>query len=79
MNRTGWSNDEYDQLIADAKSEADEEARFDLMHQAEEILLEEAPIFPIYFYNLPLLQADEVTGIVRHPVGYIELKWADLQ
>lgn len=79
MNRTGWSNDEYDQLIADAKSEADEEARFDLMHQAEEILLEEAPIFPIYFYNQPLLQADEVTGIVRHPVGYIELKWADLQ
>ncbi|TSB45519.1 peptide ABC transporter substrate-binding protein [Bacillus sp. P16(2019)] len=79
MNRTGWSNEEYDNLIAAAKAEADEEARFDLMHQAEEILMEEAPIFPIYFYNQPLLQADEVSGIVRHPVGYIELKWASLE
>ena len=79
MNRTGWSNDEYDDLIAAAKSEADEQTRFEMMHQAEEILMKEAPIFPIYFYNQPLLQADEVSGIIRHPVGYIELKWASIQ
>ncbi len=28
MNRTGWSNEEYDQLIANAKSETDEAKRF---------------------------------------------------
>ncbi|MDF1509495.1 peptide ABC transporter substrate-binding protein [Robertmurraya sp. DFI.2.37] len=79
MNRTGWSNAEYDQLIKDAKNEANEEKRFELLYKAEQILMEEAPIFPLYFYNQPYLQNDAVTGVIRHPVGYIEFKWADKQ
>ncbi|WP_407644196.1 peptide ABC transporter substrate-binding protein [Falsibacillus albus] len=77
MNRTGWSNKEYDQLIADAKNEADESKRFDDMYKAEKILFDEMPIVPIHFYNHVYLQNDKVTGVVRHPVGYLELKWAD--
>lgn len=78
MNRTGWSNKEYDQLIRDAFKEADEAKRFEMMHRAEEILLEEAPFFTLYFYNQAYLQKPEVTDIVRHPVGWIELKWANI-
>lgn len=77
MNRTGWANKEYDQLIKQAKNEADEKTRFSLMHQAEELLINEAPIIPVYFYNQVHLQNEQVKGIVRHPVGYIDLKWAD--
>ncbi|WP_082234920.1 peptide ABC transporter substrate-binding protein [Halobacillus massiliensis] len=76
MNRTGWSNEEYDKLIADAKEETDEEQRFEYMYEAEKILMEEMPIFPIHFYNQVHLQKENVDGIVRHPVGYLELKWA---
>ncbi|WP_188622756.1 peptide ABC transporter substrate-binding protein [Caldalkalibacillus thermarum] len=78
MNRTGWSNEEYDRLIQEANMEADEAKRFEMMHRAEEILFEEAPIFTLYFYNRAYLQKPEVTGIVRHPVGWLELKWADI-
>ncbi|WP_306372888.1 dipeptide ABC transporter substrate-binding protein DppE [Bacillus subtilis] len=77
MNRTGWANKEYDQLIKQAKNEADEKTRFSLMHQAEELLINEAPVIPVYFYNQVHLQNEQVKGIVRHPVGYIDLKWAD--
>ncbi|MFT8320294.1 MAG: peptide ABC transporter substrate-binding protein [Bacillus sp. (in: firmicutes)] len=77
MNRTGWSNAKYDQLIKEAKNESDETKRFEIMYQAEKLLLDEAPIFPIHFYNYVYMQNDDVTGIVRHPVGYLELKWAD--
>ncbi|WP_101846293.1 peptide ABC transporter substrate-binding protein [Halobacillus sp. Marseille-P3879] len=76
MNRTGWSNEEYDNLIAQAKEETDEEQRFEYMYEAEEILFDEMPIFPVHFYNQVFLQKDNVDGIVRHPVGYLELKWA---
>ncbi|MFC7322913.1 peptide ABC transporter substrate-binding protein [Halobacillus campisalis] len=76
MNRTGWANEEYDNLIAQAKEETDEEQRFQHMYEAEQILFEEMPIFPIHFYNQVFLQKDNVDGIVRHPVGYLELKWA---
>ncbi|HET7657213.1 MAG TPA: peptide ABC transporter substrate-binding protein, partial [Bacillales bacterium] len=77
MNRTGWSNKKYDSLIQSAMNEPDDAKRVKMLHQAEAILFKEAPITPIYFYNRVYLQKDNVTGIVRHPVGYIELKWAD--
>ncbi|AJY76763.1 peptide ABC transporter substrate-binding protein [Paenibacillus beijingensis] len=78
-NRTGWSNKEYDKLINDAYSEPDETKRFQLLHDAEKILLDEAPIMPLYFYNSAYLQSDKLEGVVRHPYGYIDFKWADLK
>ncbi|OXS56765.1 dipeptide transport system substrate-binding protein [Bacillus sp. V-88] len=77
MNRTGWGNENYDKLIQQAKNEADETKRFEMMYEAEKILMDEMPIIPIHFYNHVYLQNEDVTGIVRHPVGYMELKWAD--
>ncbi|MEA3320627.1 MAG: peptide ABC transporter substrate-binding protein [Bacillota bacterium] len=77
MNRTGWANSKYDELIQKALNEADEAKRFELMYEAEKVLFEEMPIIPLYFYNHVYLQNEAVKGIVRHPVGYIELKWAD--
>ncbi|XYJ23242.1 hypothetical protein ACSE3M_18285 [Bacillus velezensis] len=47
------------------------------MHKAEKLLMNEVPIIPIYFYNQVHLQNSGVKGIVRHPVGYIDLKWAE--
>lgn len=79
MNRTGWSNEEYDSLVAESLQEVDPERRFELMQQAEEVFMEEAVIVPLYFYNSTFLEKPEVVDIVRHPVGFVELKWADLQ
>ncbi len=50
---------------------------FEYLYEAEKILFEEMPLFPIHFYNQVNLQNPDVSGIVRHPVGYLELKWAD--
>ena len=49
-NNTGWSNAEYDQLIADAKTELDPEKRMALFYRAEQILMDEMPILPLYYY-----------------------------
>ena len=48
-NDTNWSSAEYDELIAQATAEADEEARQELLFQCEEILAEEMPIIPLYW------------------------------
>ncbi|MFX3673551.1 MAG: peptide ABC transporter substrate-binding protein [Paenisporosarcina sp.] len=77
MNRTGWSNANFDKLITDAKAETDAEVRWKHLINAEKILMDEMPIFPIHFYNQVALQKPGVSGIVRHPVGYLDLKWAD--
>ncbi|MFT4537591.1 MAG: oligopeptide transport system substrate-binding protein [Planctomycetota bacterium] len=49
-NKTGWGNAEYDASIAAAASEFDPVKRMQHFHRAEEILMEELPILPIYFY-----------------------------
>ena len=58
---TGWSK--YDNLIAAIKSESDYAKRAKLMHEAEDILMSNWCIIPIYYYNDMYLQKSYVTGI----------------
>ncbi|MGX1724548.1 peptide ABC transporter substrate-binding protein, partial [Bacillus haynesii] len=51
--------------------------RTELLHLVVELLVDGMPIIPIHFYNQVHLEKENVKGIVRHPVGYIELKWAE--
>jgi oligopeptide transport system substrate-binding protein len=48
-NRTGWSDAEYDRLLERA-AVAEPQQRVDLLAQAEERLLWECPLIPIYSY-----------------------------
>jgi oligopeptide transport system substrate-binding protein len=75
-NRSGWSNLEYDQLVADAAAELDDEKRLRLLESAERILMEELPIIPIYYYvsrNLvrPYVRGFYNTAVDLHPLGAI--------
>jgi oligopeptide transport system substrate-binding protein len=50
QNRTGWSNAEYDRLIAAAAAEADNARRYAIFQRAEQILCaEEVPILPTFY------------------------------
>lgn len=77
MNRTGYENDEYDELIAQGKSETDDEKRWEYLYEAEEMLAEEMIAIPIRYYNNVALESEDISGILRHPVGYFDLKYAD--
>jgi oligopeptide transport system substrate-binding protein len=50
QNHSGYSNSEYDKLIEQACKEKDLTTRAAILKQAEEILLEDAPIVPLYTY-----------------------------
>ncbi len=63
MNNTGWSNLDYDALVAEAASTIDDEARLRLLTEAENVLLDEMPLIPIYYYAQTFLIADEVKGV----------------
>ncbi len=77
MNRTTWSSPEFDKMIADIKNETDEQKRWDMLIEADKFLMEEMPVIPVHYYNQVTLEKSNVKGIVRHPVGYMDLKWAD--
>jgi oligopeptide transport system substrate-binding protein len=50
-NRTGWKNDQYDDLIRNANRQIDLRRRAGLFRSAESILIgQDIPIVPVYFY-----------------------------
>jgi oligopeptide transport system substrate-binding protein len=50
-NRTGWSNARYDQLLRDAQQAPDEAARMETYQQMEQLIIDELPLMPVYFYR----------------------------
>ncbi len=48
-NNTGWSNAAFDQLLDDARQCADGAKRLEILAEAEKILLQDAPVLPVYF------------------------------
>ncbi|MGC4071292.1 MAG: peptide ABC transporter substrate-binding protein [Nibricoccus sp.] len=61
-NQTGWSNAEYDRLIAEAGRTLDQAARFELFQKAEAILLDEVPVAPVFFGTRTFLIHPSVKG-----------------
>ncbi|KGX92325.1 peptide-binding protein [Pontibacillus halophilus JSM 076056 = DSM 19796] len=78
-NDANWSNSEYDALIETAKTTMDTAERMDAMHQAEQIIMNEMPVMPIYFYTRPYVAKDYVTGIYDPINKYSQFHYADLQ
>jgi oligopeptide transport system substrate-binding protein len=62
-NNTNWCNEEFDALVEQAKGETDDNARFELYAQMEDIMFGEngdLPITPIMWYTYPNLENDAV-------------------
>ncbi len=78
-NRTGWSNREYDESIAAAAVAIEKEDRFRYFQRNEQILIEEAPVMPIYTYTRVYLIRPSVKGwdeniLDQHPYKYVYLE-----
>lgn len=64
-NDPAYSNPEYDALIKAAKSEPDKAKKFELMHKAEDILMEDMPIGPLYYRYRNYAVREYVKGFER--------------
>ncbi|MFA6961091.1 MAG: peptide ABC transporter substrate-binding protein [Opitutaceae bacterium] len=68
-NNTGWKNPAYDRLIAAAARELDTPKRFDLLRQAEAIVVAEAPVAPVFYGTRTYLISPDVKGWVPALLG----------
>ncbi|MDH9162217.1 peptide ABC transporter substrate-binding protein [Staphylococcus succinus] len=70
-NNTGWGNKEYDKLIKDANGKLLQkpDERQAAMKKAEEIMLQEAPVAPIYQKGEAHLTNPQVKGLYYHQIG----------
>ena len=75
-NVSGYSNPEYDNLIKEAQKENDPEKRTALLHKAENILMDDMPIIPLYYYTSVVAANPKVKGWVKSPLGGYHFKKA---
>ncbi|MFQ3782371.1 peptide ABC transporter substrate-binding protein [Staphylococcus saprophyticus] len=70
-NNTAWSSKEYDKLVKDANGKLlkKPEERNAAMKQAEELMLNDAPVAPIYQKGEAHLTNPQVKGLVYHQIG----------
>lgn len=68
-NNASYSNAAYDKLIASAKQETDSVKRMQLLHSAEDKLMADMPVIPLYFYSTVACIKDYVKGIHNSPLG----------
>ena len=74
-NRTGWSDPAYDRLISDAARESNPARRFEILREAEAILIsQQTPVCPIFYYvGIQLYDPAKLGGIEsnvldEHPI-----------
>ena len=70
-NKMSYSNPRYDELIKKAKNELvlDSEKRWEVLREAEQVLLEDAAVAPLYHIGSAYVQKDYVKGIEKHQFG----------
>jgi len=68
-NNTGWGDAEYDKMVAECNKLGDQAARYEMMHEMEDLLMEDMPIAPIYFYTDPYMYKPWAKGIIKNVFG----------
>lgn len=81
-NRTGWSNKDYELLLATAEQTKNPNARLRILEQAEALFLSEMPIIPVYWYTTNYLLHTSVKGwhpllLNNHPYKFVDLELSE--
>lgn len=78
-NISGWKNAEYDDYIKLADNTTDPEKRLEIFDKAENLLMKELPVLPIFFWNSAYLVNQSVKNLYPnlldlHPYNSIYLE-----
>ena len=78
QNDGGYSNKAYDDNLKIAMSTIDQKVRMEAMHKAEDVLMGDMGLIPIYFYTEPLMVSKKLSGVVYDPLGWHKFFYAKL-
>jgi len=73
-NYTRFKNKQFDQLYQQALTTNDNDERFSLYHQMENILIEEAPVVPLFYDELTLFTQKRVKNFKPNAQNLLVLK-----
>ena len=73
-NYTHFKNTEFDKLYEQSIATVANEARYVLYQKMDKIIIEQAPIVPLYYDEVTLFSQQNVKGLVANPINLLNLK-----
>jgi peptide/nickel transport system substrate-binding protein len=73
-NYTHFANAQFDALYEKAFLETDDAKRFELYQQMDQIIIEEAPIIPLFYDKVARFTRKNVEGLGINPLNLLSLK-----
>jgi len=75
-NNTQWENKEYIDLLNRSANETDHAKRFEILKQAETVLMNDMPVIPMFFGAFNYVKYDNLYGVYFSDLGYLDFKYA---
>lgn len=69
-NDAQWSNKEFDSLIQNARMASSEKDRIAMLHQAEDIMMEDMIMIPVFHYTENMMLKSNIKGLHKSPLGF---------
>jgi oligopeptide transport system substrate-binding protein len=78
-NNTLWENARFIELLDQSSQESDFAKRCEILAQSEQILIEQMPIIPIFYYSMLYVNQPTLKDVVLSSMGQIDFKWASVE
>lgn len=77
-NYTRYNNPAFDEVFEKAIRETNDSARYKLYQQADQIIMEDAPVVPLWYDKAVRLVQPYVKDLKPNPLNLLELRWVKL-
>lgn len=78
-NGTSWESDTFIRALDLSQKAISPHERSQNLLSAENLLMEEMPIAPLFFYNFCSLKSPRITQVLLTQTGILDFKWAQIE
>lgn len=75
-NNTQWENAKYVELLNKSTQEIQRDKRFSTLRQAEQLLIVEMPVAPLFYASFNYVKKHQLKGVYFSPLGFLDFKEA---
>lgn len=75
-NNTQWESAKFIELLDKSNNELNAANRFDLLGEAQAVLMSELPVAPLFFGSFNYVKDEELLGVYFSDLGYLDFKHA---
>ncbi|MCX6295680.1 MAG: ABC transporter substrate-binding protein [Bacteroidetes bacterium] len=73
-NYTHYSNPQFDYLYEKSQSELNDSIRYDYYQQMDQLLIDNAPVVPLYYDEVVRLVSNNISGLTTNAMNLLNLK-----